>query len=98
MSATRPNQPSVAAYVPRNELSADAEERAPRFPADAAGADPGAVHRGLPAADAALHQLTDWSPLDGVGWWNAWEMWNNFANYSDLARTAASGARSGGRP
>ena len=29
--------------------------------------------------------LTDWSPLSGVGWWNAWELWNSFANYSDLA-------------
>jgi multiple sugar transport system permease protein len=29
--------------------------------------------------------LTDWSPLDGTGWWNAWEAWNGFANYSDLA-------------
>ena len=28
--------------------------------------------------------LTDWSPLSGIGWWNAWEMWNNFANYTDL--------------
>ncbi|TIT49272.1 MAG: sugar ABC transporter permease, partial [Mesorhizobium sp.] len=29
--------------------------------------------------------LTDWSPLSGTGWWNAWSMWNNFANYTDLA-------------
>ncbi|MDX3926113.1 MAG: sugar ABC transporter permease [Shinella sp.] len=29
--------------------------------------------------------LTDWSPLDGVGWWQAYEAWNNFANYTDLA-------------
>lgn len=29
--------------------------------------------------------VTDWSPLSGVGWWNAWEMWNSFANYTDLA-------------
>lgn len=28
--------------------------------------------------------LTDWSPLDGTGWWMAWESWNNFYNYSDL--------------
>jgi multiple sugar transport system permease protein len=27
---------------------------------------------------------TDWSPLDGVAWWNAWESWNTFANYTDL--------------
>ncbi|TPI60844.1 sugar ABC transporter permease [Mesorhizobium sp. B3-1-7] len=29
--------------------------------------------------------VTDWSPLSGVGWWNAWGMWNSFANYTDLA-------------
>ncbi|MBB1247733.1 sugar ABC transporter permease [Rhizobium sp. G21] len=29
--------------------------------------------------------LTDWSPLDGVPWWMAWESWNTFANYTDLA-------------
>jgi multiple sugar transport system permease protein len=29
--------------------------------------------------------LTDWSPLSGIGWWNAWELWNNLANYTDLA-------------
>ncbi|MBL0372780.1 sugar ABC transporter permease [Rhizobium sp. KVB221] len=29
--------------------------------------------------------MTDWSPLDGVGWWMAWESWNTFANYTDLA-------------
>jgi multiple sugar transport system permease protein len=29
--------------------------------------------------------LTDWSPLSGNGWWNAWELWNSFANYTDLA-------------
>ena len=29
--------------------------------------------------------MTDWSPLDGIGWWSAWELWNNFANYTDLA-------------
>ncbi|MET3779103.1 multiple sugar transport system permease protein [Rhizobium alvei] len=28
--------------------------------------------------------LTDWSPLDGTGWWMAWESWNTFANYIDL--------------
>jgi len=28
--------------------------------------------------------LTDWAPLTGVGWWDAWELWNGFANYSDL--------------
>lgn len=28
--------------------------------------------------------MTDWSPLDGVGWWRAWQSWNNFANYTDL--------------
>lgn len=29
--------------------------------------------------------LTDWSPLSGIGWWSAWELWNSFANYTDLA-------------
>lgn len=29
--------------------------------------------------------LTDWSPLDGIGWWRAYELWNSFANYTDLA-------------
>jgi multiple sugar transport system permease protein len=29
--------------------------------------------------------MTDWSPLSGTGWWNAWSMWNGFANYTDLA-------------
>lgn len=29
--------------------------------------------------------VTDWSPLSGLGWWRAWELWNSFANYSDLA-------------
>ena len=29
--------------------------------------------------------LTDWSPLDGIGWWQAYELWNGFANYTDLA-------------
>lgn len=29
--------------------------------------------------------LTDWSPLDGIGWWRAYELWNTFANYTDLA-------------
>lgn len=28
--------------------------------------------------------LTDWSPLDGIGWWQAYELWNSFANYTDL--------------
>lgn len=28
--------------------------------------------------------LTDWSPLSGMAWPRAWEMWNNFANYTDL--------------
>ncbi|ESY86274.1 sugar ABC transporter permease [Mesorhizobium australicum] len=32
--------------------------------------------------------VTDWSPLSGLGWWNAWEMWNSFANYADLAADA----------
>jgi multiple sugar transport system permease protein len=29
--------------------------------------------------------LTDWSPLDGISWWQAHELWNGFANYTDLA-------------
>ena len=28
--------------------------------------------------------LTDWSPLSGLAWPQAWSMWNNFANYTDL--------------
>ncbi|MBE7183783.1 MAG: sugar ABC transporter permease [Methylobacterium mesophilicum] len=32
--------------------------------------------------------LSDWAPLSGVAWWNAWELWNSFANYSDLATDA----------
>ncbi|MBB5752572.1 multiple sugar transport system permease protein [Prosthecomicrobium pneumaticum] len=28
--------------------------------------------------------LTDWSPLEGTGWWRAYELWNGFANYTDL--------------
>ncbi|MEO8242477.1 MAG: sugar ABC transporter permease [bacterium] len=28
--------------------------------------------------------LTDWSPLSGLNWTRAWQMWNSFANYSDL--------------
>ncbi|TJV60852.1 MAG: sugar ABC transporter permease, partial [Mesorhizobium sp.] len=32
--------------------------------------------------------LTDWSPLSGLGWWSAWSLWNNFANYTDLAADA----------
>jgi multiple sugar transport system permease protein len=30
--------------------------------------------------------VTDWSPLDGIPWWSAWESWNTFANYTDLAQ------------
>ncbi|ESY09626.1 sugar ABC transporter permease [Mesorhizobium sp. LNJC395A00] len=26
--------------------------------------------------------------MRGLGWWNAWEMWNSFANYTDLAADA----------
>lgn len=29
--------------------------------------------------------LTDWSPLSGVSWPHAWEYWNSFANYTDIA-------------
>lgn len=28
--------------------------------------------------------LTDWSPLSGLSWTQAWSMWNSFANYTDL--------------
>lgn len=28
--------------------------------------------------------LTDWSPLSGLNWTAAWQMWNTFANYTDL--------------
>lgn len=28
--------------------------------------------------------LTDWSPLSGRNWTAAWQMWNTFANYTDL--------------
>mgnify|MGYP004445087411 CR=1 FL=1 len=28
--------------------------------------------------------LTDWSPLDGIDWWQAHQLWNSFANYTDL--------------
>lgn len=28
--------------------------------------------------------LTDWSPLQGISWWNAWKSWNWFANFSDM--------------
>nr|WP_246226134.1 sugar ABC transporter permease [Chelativorans xinjiangense] len=39
----------------------------------------------FPLLMQAYISLTDWSPLDGIGWWRAWELWNGFANYSDLA-------------
>lgn len=29
--------------------------------------------------------LTDWSPLDGIPWWRAHELWIGLINYSDLA-------------
>lgn len=28
--------------------------------------------------------LTDWSPLSGLSWPRAWELWNGFANYTDI--------------
>ncbi len=28
--------------------------------------------------------LSDWSPLSGLAWPQAWQMWNGFANYADL--------------
>ncbi|WP_309085506.1 sugar ABC transporter permease [Chelativorans sp.] len=39
----------------------------------------------FPLLMQAYISLTDWSPLDGIGWWQAWELWNSFANYTDLA-------------
>jgi multiple sugar transport system permease protein len=39
---------------------------------------------GFPLLMQLYISLTDWSPLDGVGWWKAWQSWNNFANYTDL--------------
>ena len=39
----------------------------------------------FPLLMQAYISLTDWSPLSGTNWWNAWEMWNTFANYTDLA-------------
>ncbi|MGG2319945.1 hypothetical protein ACE401_26710, partial [Salmonella enterica] len=32
----------------------------------------------------AYISLTDWSPLDGVSWLQAWRSWNLFTNYADL--------------
>lgn len=29
--------------------------------------------------------LTDWSPLDGIPWWQAYELWIGLINYLDLA-------------
>ena len=28
--------------------------------------------------------FTDWSPLDGIGWWRAYELWIGLLNYIDL--------------
>ena len=28
--------------------------------------------------------MTDWSPLDGIGWWRAYELWIGLLNYIDL--------------
>lgn len=39
----------------------------------------------FPLLMQAYISLTDWSPLDGIGWWRAFELWNAFANYTDLA-------------
>jgi multiple sugar transport system permease protein len=30
--------------------------------------------------------LTDWSPLDGIPWYRAYEVWIGFLNYTDLAQ------------
>ncbi|MGQ3073346.1 MAG: carbohydrate ABC transporter permease [Ferrovibrionaceae bacterium] len=38
----------------------------------------------FPLLMQAYISLTDWSPLDGVSWLQAWRSWNLFANYADL--------------
>lgn len=76
---------AVAAYVPHNELSADAEGARLGFRLTLPAQILVLFISVFPLLMQAYISLTDWSPLEGVGWWNAWEMWNNFANYSDLA-------------
>ena len=38
----------------------------------------------FPLLMQAYISLTDWSPLSGQSWTQAWQFWNTFANYSDL--------------
>ncbi|MDB5660722.1 MAG: binding-protein-dependent transport system inner rane protein [Cypionkella sp.] len=38
----------------------------------------------FPLLMQAYISLTDWSPLSGQSWTQAWAFWNTFANYSDL--------------
>ena len=38
----------------------------------------------FPLLMQAYISLTDWSPLSGQSWAQAWQFWNTFANYSDL--------------
>ncbi|MES2433917.1 MAG: sugar ABC transporter permease [Pseudomonadota bacterium] len=38
----------------------------------------------FPLLMQAYISLTDWSPLSGQSWPQAWQFWNGFANYSDL--------------
>ena len=38
----------------------------------------------FPLLMQAYVSLTDWSPLSGQSWTQAWQFWNTFANYSDL--------------
>ncbi|MDO8982142.1 carbohydrate ABC transporter permease [Cypionkella sp.] len=38
----------------------------------------------FPLLIQAYISLTDWSPLSGQSWPQAWQFWNSFANYSDL--------------
>jgi multiple sugar transport system permease protein len=92
MSATSVSVPERSSVAPAGlpGLAAD------RHAADAEGARLG-LRLTLPAQVLVLFiaafpllmqlyiSLTDWSPLSGIQWWNAWELWNGFANYPDLA-------------
>ena len=67
-----------------------------RLPADAAGAAAGAVHLGLSAADAALHQPDRLVAARRASAGRApGRCGTAFANYTDLLATTASGPRSG---
>ena len=74
-----------ARATPRTVGRSDESAQA-RLPADAAGADPCAVHLGLSAADAALYLADRLVAARRRGLVDAlWECWNTFANYTDLA-------------